>query len=174
MAENQGKRPSSSENERINFDPRTQTAVERSIRKTHARKRRNRIIWGLFLLAFLAIVPHMLPEFYCRHIIGTNYETVITMKYPLFTPKVVRFAIALDKWYMKAEGPLLRILNSDDEITFRKSVVDLGLEATKSEGEQDQQKIQELREKVGPELAKLSDPRGAGVAFAVYELPPKR
>jgi hypothetical protein len=146
-----------------------QTLVEKERRKTFRHKL-------VRLTAVLILVLTALPRlfnFYCRQIIGTNYETIVIRTFPLFTEKMVRAAVITDSWYMKASGPLLSRTSDREQIEFRRAVIELGLEKT-GDGQRDTQKIRNLKDTVAATLAGLPDPRQKVIAFAVYELPPRK
>jgi hypothetical protein len=170
MSQSEGNRPPSSmKMKEVKLNPNVQSALDRLIAKEL--KRKVRLKWGkrtIVLFLILVAAPFVF-SFYCCNIIGTNYEAIIIRQYPLFTEKMVRAAVITDKWYMKALSPILIKIRNKEYVDNRRAVIELGLEMT-SAGEIDQEKIRELREVVAVSLNKSP----GGVAFAVYELPPKK
>lgn len=171
MAQSGGKRPSG-DVERVTIDPKAQAAVVALLEKERRRKARHkryRIIAVVLLLMGLT----QLPGFYCRYIMGTNYEAIIVRTYPHFSEKAVRAAVITDRWYVTVFGPLIERISSREEIEFRRSVIELGL-ATTGEAERTTEKIQNLRDRVAAGMAGSPERGKKGMAFAVYELPPAK
>jgi hypothetical protein len=155
--------------DRINIDPNAQAAFEKLVAREQKSKTSKKIVgFSIILLIVLAAIPWSFG-FYCSQIIGTNYETVILRKYPDFTEKMIRTAVITDKWYLDTFGPILNKINSKEDIEQRRAVIELGLETT-SEKESDSEKVQNLRAIVAAALLKSP----SGVAFAVYEHPPRK
>lgn len=159
----------SSDKDRITIDPNAQLALEQLVARERHRKRRHKIIGFSMALLFILVALPWSFDFYCSNIIGTNYEVIITLKYPNFTDKMIRAAVITDRSYLSIFGPILEKIHSKEEIKLRKAVIELGLEST-SETNRDMEKVQNLRAVVGASLPE--SPRG--IAFAVYEHPPKK
>ncbi len=159
----------SSGKDRVNIDPNAQMAFEKLVAKEQKSRTRKRIIGFLVVLLIITAALPWSFSFYCSQIIGSNYEVIILRKYPGFTEKIIRAAVITDNWYLNAFSPILNKINSKEDIEQRKAVIELGLEAT-SEREPDSEKIQNLRAIVAASLLKSP----SGIAFAVYEHPPRK
>ncbi len=131
----------SSDKERITIDPNAQLALEKLVERERRRKRRHKIVCFSMCLLFILVALPWSFDFYCSNIIGTNYEVIITLKYPNFTDKMIRAAVITDKSYLSIFSPILERINSKEEIELRKAVIELGLETT-NEKQVDSEKVQ--------------------------------
>ena len=154
---------------KINIDPNAQMAFEQLVAREHKSRVRKKIVgFSLLLLIVMVAIPWSFG-FYCSQIIGTSYEKIILSKYPGSTEKMIRAAVITDKLYFDIFGPIFNKINSKEDIELRRAVIELGLETT-SERESDSEKVQNLRAIVAAALLKSP----SGVAFAVYEHPPRK
>lgn len=171
MTQGAGRQPTGNF-DKVAIDPKAQAAVGALFEKERRRKARYRRLRIFAVILLLMALPG-LSGLYCRHIIGTNFETIIVRTYPHFSETMVRSAVITDKWHLKAFGPFLKKINSKEEFEFRRAVIELGLEAT-GETERDTEKIRDLRDVVAAGLVKSPELCKKGIAFAVYELPPAK
>jgi hypothetical protein len=156
-------------NAKIKIDPNAQLAFEKLVEREHLRKRRQKIVRFLIVLLFILVALPWSFGFYCSNFIGTNFETIIILKYPKFTDKMIRAAVITDSLFLNVFGPILETINSKEDIELRRAVIELGLETT-SDKESDSEKVQNLRAVVAAALLKSP----GGIAFAVYEHPPRK
>ncbi len=159
----------SSGKDKIEIDPNAKLAIEQLVEREYRNKKRRKIISLLMALLFVLVLLPWSFGFYCSNIIGTRIETVIIMKYPGFTEKMIRAAVITDRLYLNVFGPFLKVINTKEEIELRRAVIELGLETTSGD-ERDSEKVQNLRAVVAAGLLKSP----SGVAFAVYEHPPRK
>lgn len=168
MTQGDGKRQLSDKSE-VAIDPRAKSALEALVAKEHHKKVRKKLFRRCCFILFVLVMASLIPLFYCSVIIGTNYETILLKQYPRMTEKTVRTAVIIDSWYLKITGPILEALDGKGSLKPRRAVNALGMESTR-DGGGDPEKIRNLKETVAASLIK--SPKG--MAFAVYELPPKK
>jgi|GEM_PF-5934803 len=168
-----GEKKPLAERDRVNINPNAQAALEKLIAQKRQTKMRQRVVRSIIGLLFLLwVVPNSF-DFYCRHIIGTNFETMFMHNYPHFTDKTIRAAVITDELYLNIFGPVLNMFRDKDDIECRRAVIELGMEVT-GEGERDSEKIHDLRGNVTAALVKSPTFSKSALVFAVYELPPQK
>ncbi len=164
-------RQSPDKTERVELHAGSQAAIIALVERNRQTKFRKKIAATLFWLALLLVTPPTFCSFYCGNIIGTTFETSLLRNYPLATKKIIRSAVIMDGWYLKAFAPLFGGFWEAHEIQLREAVIALGMEET-GEGERDREKIRTLREEVGASLLVNPTTAKRALTFAVYEHPP--
>lgn len=168
-----GTRKQPESNKKIDVDPRAQAALDELIEKNRQKRTYKKLLKRFLFILILLMMPPLLLNFYCCYVVGTHYEKITLKEYPLSTRKIVHATVTLDDWYMKAMEPVINAVGNREDNAFRRTVTDLGLEVTRN-GAQDEEKIQSLRSAVAEGFVKKPQLIGRSVAFAVYELPPKK
>jgi len=158
--------------EAVKLDPEAQAAVnELAIKEERREILQNRVKWFVVILLLLTM-PSCSLDFYCRYMIGSDFDALLNLKYPSATEKIVRAAVISDELHLKIFGPVLKQINDQESLEFRKAIIDLGLAIT-GDGKPDTEKIQELKDDVAAHLAKSPELVKKGIASAVCRLPPK-
>jgi hypothetical protein len=153
----------------VRLDPAAQRAVIRLLAREHRQRRRRRAIRLAFLLSTVIIAIPLFARWYCTTIIGTGLERIILGRYPETSLRMVRTAVIVEGWCLRLTAPVLESVGERELLDRRRAVIELGL-ATTGPGGDDPARREELRRTVAAGLAR----NPGGIAFAVYELPPRR